>query len=786
MPLIFESRGVAYVLACAALGALLLSASATRAAPPVVPEHDLECGDTFACPPEIRRRVDFWIEVFRSWRTDQLVFHDRENPSRVYSVIDSRHSCSGARTPRAVEAERDRVEKMLRTLAKKATWKEPGWTRAERRYLALFPERNADEIARAAKQVRCQTGNRDRFREALKRYGRYKDDILEVLREHDLSEDILYLPFVESAFNPKAYSRAGAAGLWQIMPATARKLGLQLDATMDERFDPRRATRAAAKYLRHSTDVLTEVAHELDDSVQPWHINPFVITSYNYGLTGMARAMRSVGPDYVEVLDKYRSRSFRTAVRNFYASFLAARYVARNADKYFGPIKSDDGNAVARVVLKRPTSVDRITKVFNVDRDTVEELNPALTRYVWKGWRLIPEGYALSLPARAGGWASRVAELEALPAEEPQLSGRQYVVQRGDTACEIARAFAVECKDLVQLNGLGRRALIRVGQKLDIPGKPKPSPSQRVASAEGGYYTVRRGDTACEIAKSFGVGCRELIRVNGLGSRAIIHIGQKLRIPGLPRVAAAEDGQYTVRRGDTACGIAKSFKVDCQVLIRANGLGSRAVIRVGQTLRIPGLEQTTRVAAADGREEGGDDPSQSGAEPPPDEDTAPIPKLMDEVNVAVRVVQDDGGSRYVTTVLPEETLGHYADWLGLGGTRKLRSLNGMSRTARLRSGSTIALPIANDDERLAFEASRFEFHQTLVDQFNQHYQVAGIEEHTVQVGDTLWKLADRYDIPYWFLRRINSNVLAPVVGQTIRVPVVEARDESGQPLVEGD
>jgi membrane-bound lytic murein transglycosylase D len=713
--------------------AFLLLVSASHAKPPVVESHDLQCNDAFPCPPEIHRRVDFWIKVFRTWGTDQIVFHDRAHPARVYSVITSKATCRHSRSAHAVEAERKRVEQMLRTVAKKATWAKPGWTREERAYLDLFPNKDPDEIAGAANRVRCQEGNRDRFQEALKRYGRYKNIIIDVLKKYNLSEDILYLPFVESAYNPQAYSSAGAAGLWQIMPATARKLGLQLDATMDERFDPHRATLAAVKYLRRSTDVLTEVARELDGSVKPAQVNPFVITSYNYGITGMARAIRSVGPDYIDVLDKYRSQSFRTAVRNFYASFLAARYVARNADKYFGKVETDDELDVAQVVLKQPTSVERIVRVFGVGEDTIKGLNPALTRYVWKGWRLMPGGYALNIPRRAGGWDKQVSKLEQLPPEQPQLSGRKYVVARGDTACEIAKAFSVHCRDLIQLNSLGRRALIRVGQKLDIPGQPKPTASQRVASAQDGHYVVRKGDTACEIARSFRMDCRQLIRVNGLGSRAIIHIGQKLRIPGL-------EGKTQVAKAEPKAG-------------------------------------------KDAEGSAGDEQAESGAGP---ENNGPIPDLMAEIDVAVRVVQADGKTRYLARVLPEETLGHYADWLGLGGTRELRKMNNISSSGELRSGEAIELPISDDTERLAFESDRFEFHQTLVDEFNQHYTVTGVDDYTVKPGDTLWRIAERHNIPYWVLRRINHDTDSPRIGETVRVPVVAARREDKKPMVENN
>jgi len=862
MPVAWHGRAAAVLCLLAALAALL-SPRPVEAAPPQVERHDLQCGDAFACPPEIRRRVDFWIKVFRAWGTDQLVFHDRASPARVYSVITSEHSCRHARPGGPVEAERERVENMLRTVARKASWAEPGWTEAERAYLALFPGRDPDEIRRAAKRVRCQQGNRDRFQQALQRYGRYRNRVLEVLREHELSQDLLYLPFVESAYNPRAYSRAGAAGLWQIMPATARQLGLQLDATLDERFDPERATLAAARYLRNSTDRLTKLARQIDPAAPLSQINPFVITSYNYGVTGMARAMRSVGPDYIELLDKYRSRSFRTAVRNFYASFLAARYVARNADKYFGPIQGDPALRLEQVVLERPTSADRIVAVFGLDRETVKRLNPALTRYIWKGWRLIPSGYALNLPARDQGWSARITRLKSLPAEAPQLSGRQYVVERGDTACEIARAFAVSCKDLVQLNGLGRRALIRVGQELNIPGKPRPSASQRVAAAEDGYYEVRRGDTACEIARSFEVDCKALMRVNGLGDRGIIHIGQKLQIPGrdtgAARVAAA--GHYEVRPGDTPCEIAASFEVDCKALMHANGLRDSTPIRVGQQLAIPGRAAGARtVAAAEryyevrqgdtpceiaesfhvgckalmrangladgtllrigqklelpGRGAGAETVAGAAAEaertvaaeepvdvasaaPAPEQrsagavppasgaaETGPVVELMEEIDVSVNVTRDGDATAYRIRVLPGETLGHYADWLGLGGTAALRRLNDLPYGTGLRLDTVVELPIDSDAERASFETSRFEYHQTLVDEFNQHYEVTDVRGYTVKLGDTMWKIARRHNLPYWVLSRANRDVSNPGVGETVDVPVIEARSEANQPLVD--
>ena len=142
-----------------------------------------------------------------------------------------------------------------------------------------------------------------------------------ILAENNLPPDIRYLPFVESSYNPAAHSKAGAAGLWQIMPATARSLGLELNATQDERLEPEAATRAAAKYLVDATRRLLKVSRSKNASIQPELVNPFVITSYNYGVNGMRRAINRIGPDYMQVLNRYKSPSFQVAVEKLLCQF---------------------------------------------------------------------------------------------------------------------------------------------------------------------------------------------------------------------------------------------------------------------------------------------------------------------------------------------------------------------------------------------------------------------------------------------------------------------------------
>lgn len=562
-----------------AVASFALSAGlSARAEPYRVPVNRLACSAELPCPPELQRRVDFWVTVFAEHGADTVILHDASVPERVFSILKTEADCSRRRPPAVITRERKRVQGSLRKLA--AEWGQDaatGWNAEERHMAELFRGTGPAELRAAAGRIRCQDGNRDRFLEGLRRYGAYRDVVVDALKEASLPTDLQYLPFVESSYEPKARSRVGAAGLWQIMPRTGRRLGLTINSAVDERLDPVAASRAAARYLADSRDALTAVARRSRPNVAAADLNPFIVTSYNYGVGGMSRALRQFGPDFVTVLERYRGRSFRVAVKNFYASYLAARHVAINGHAYFGSVALYPPLSDQHARLPRANSAGRVAKHFGVSVEDLKELNPALSGQVWRGRRLIPAGHELRLPVRTGGWAAQVAALDDLPVEKVELTGAEYRVQRGDTACGVARRHGVSCQELIAENGLGRRAVIRVGQLLTIPGRVAPA-----AAGPGGDYVVRPGDSPCRIATRHGVDCSALLAANGLSRRSTIHPGQTLAIPG------SEGAAYRVRRGDTACGIARRHGVDCDALLSANGLGRRSTIHPGQTLTIPG------------------------------------------------------------------------------------------------------------------------------------------------------------------------------------------------------
>lgn len=547
--------------------------------------YPLQCHDTFFCPSSLLSRVGFWVEVFSRWDTDTAIFHDKENPHRVFSTISRNDGCRNSRNGDAIDKERSNLKNLLQSLSAKLEAGRSLSSREQQLYDA-FGNVSHREVKAASERIRCQSGNKDRMRTALANFHQYRPAILDALESQNLSLELQYLPFVESAFNPKALSHVGAAGLWQIMPATGRSLGMWVDNVVDERYDPKRASYGAAKYFRNSVDELSEVAFENGYTVTPRELNPFVITSYNYGVAGMKRAIKQVGLDYERLLSEYQSPNFQTAVRNFYASFLAARHVAKNSQQFFGEVPPNpDGvtHSYNEVSLTRSTSVKRIVSVLGIKRETLQALNPALNRVVWNDKALVPKSFKLNLPYQDNGWDNQIATMMQLPQEYEVPGYVWHRVRSGDTACGVAQRYGASCNALFKLNGLNRNGTIYVGKSIKVPtsnGGISVSSAGLAATGSTSTYRVRSGDTSCSIARRHTMKCDEFLAINGLNMKSIIRIGQSVKV-------SSNDSWHIVRRGQNACGIAESYRVSCTALLSANQLSRNSIIQIGQRLRIP-------------------------------------------------------------------------------------------------------------------------------------------------------------------------------------------------------
>jgi len=476
---------------------------------------------SFPRPPGLEPDILFWTKVYTEVDTRGGLIHDSSRLGVVYEVLRFPEDAGRRTQRRLVKAAKQRYKNILRQLAR---GKRENLSEEQARVLALWPEGVSNKHLRAA-AGRLRFGQSDKFRAGLARAVVWEAHIREILAEQGLPAELVALPHVESSFNPKARSRVGAAGLWQFTRSTGRRF-MRIDRSVDERMDPYLSTVAAAQLLS-----LNYVA------TGTW---PLAITSYNHGAAGMRRAARKLGTkDITRIVREYKSRRFGFASRNFYVAFLAAVEIHFNPGKYFDDIPRRSVPATQLVRVPDYVSVDTLQRMLGIDRDVLRENNPALRPSVWRGAKYVPRGYELRIPASEPR-DEVLAALSQIREDErygSQQRDRYYKVRRGNTLAGIAKYFAVDIDDLVAVNDLKNRHSIRAGQILALPlpdgvkvdpaasvpsASPTPTQPQPTLVAENGQYTVRRGDSVWLIARRLGVDEETLASLNDLGDEGRI------------------------------------------------------------------------------------------------------------------------------------------------------------------------------------------------------------------------------------------------------------------------
>jgi membrane-bound lytic murein transglycosylase D len=436
-----------------------------------------EAADTFAHPPELEPDVRFWIRVYTEVTTDQGLLHDDWNLGLVYEVLRFDPADSPRQRERIVAQAKAHYAELLRRFAAGAT---DNLTAHEKRILHAFGEKTTPAQFRdAIDRIRFQLGQADRFHEGLLRAQAYEVNISRVLADRGVPAEIGALPHVESSFNPAAYSRVGAAGLWQFMPGTARRY-MRVDGLVDQRLDPYSATEAAANLMLYNYRLLGS-----------W---PLAVTAYNHGPGGLRRAQDELGTSSIAVIVKrYQGATFGFASRNFYVAFLAALEVDRNAEKYFGPLTHLPDAQSTVVVLPDYIPVDALAKAFKADLGALRVLNPALRPPIWNKARFVPRGYALRVPGSpqpaeiAAAWAGLAPTTRYVV----QRNDGPHRVRRGETLAGIAAASGVSLNQLLAANGWsGTRELAR-GEVVHIP-----VPASRAEASVAGAATPATPATA--------------------------------------------------------------------------------------------------------------------------------------------------------------------------------------------------------------------------------------------------------------------------------------------------
>jgi membrane-bound lytic murein transglycosylase D len=414
-----------------------------------------ETSDAFAYPPELEPDVRFWIRVYTEVTTDQGLLHDDWYLGLVYEVLRFDPSDSPRQREHIVEQAKARYAALLRRFAAGDT---ENLTPHERRILHDFGDKTTPAGYREAiERIRFQLGQADRFHEGLIRAQAYEASISRVLADRGVPPEIGALPHVESSFNPAAYSRVGAAGLWQFMPGTARRY-MRVDGVVDQRLDPYSATEAAANLMLYNYRLLGS-----------W---PLAVTAYNHGPGGLRRAQDELGTNNIAVIVKhYQGATFGFASRNFYVAFLAALEVDRNAEKYFGPLTHLPDTQSTVVTLPDYVAVDALARAFKADLGALRVLNPALRPPIWNKSRLVPRGYELRIPGTLPAADITAAWTRLAPAERfvAQRNDGTHRARRGETLAGIAAVSGVALNRLLAANGLSATRELTRGEVVHIP-----------------------------------------------------------------------------------------------------------------------------------------------------------------------------------------------------------------------------------------------------------------------------------------------------------------------------
>jgi membrane-bound lytic murein transglycosylase D len=493
--------------------------------------YDDESSAEFRVSAVLRGRVDFWKDIFTRYGAAQMVVHHRDFPQIVFGVIDLSKEKA---TLTAAQFEKHKsnvakstikeIEAQLQALAKGENVESAFQARVKAELLRRgLP---VSDVSRWVKDglIRTQTGIRERYAEAIQRAWRYMPVMEEIfVKEFGLPKELTRLPFIESSFDYSAHSSVGAAGIWQFMPRTARVYKMAVGRYVDERRDPIKATRAAAKYLKTAYDALGS-----------W---PLAIVSYNHGVGGVRKKLKHANTrDLEAIIEDPNERYFGFASTNFYPEFLAAIEVYENHQQFFPEVKQLAPLEVASYRIPRSVAVGSLIKQLGVSVDELKEANYALLNPVWSGRARIPAGYTFHVPVQYKSRGDAVLQhfdtvkvsersLRVIPVSASASTSNYYRVRRGDSLYSIARKHGISVAELKSRNDLST-SRIYTGQKLQMGGMPEKAESQ------GQYRTIKiqRGDSLGKLAERYGVSVQHMRELNALKSN-LIKVGQSIRVP---------------------------------------------------------------------------------------------------------------------------------------------------------------------------------------------------------------------------------------------------------------
>lgn len=416
----------------------------------------------FVVPEGIRDMVDYWVAVFGRFSEDQYIFSHADDVSLVYAVLDMAQvnaevfgmSDDRAKTfkQQLLDEERTRIRRLLSGLSEKMSSRSP-LTSEERRIARLFSGNTKVSLAEAARSenIRIQEGQGSRFRQAIALSGQYMEQMEKIFAAKGVPRELTRIPFVESMFNIRALSSAGARGLWQFIDATG-KLYLKIDSIADERLDPILSTYAAADHLKSDYEKLGSWA--------------LAINAYNTGAGRIMAAKEQLKTDDISlIIKKFEDPAYQFYSRNYYPEFLAALHVYDNYESYFGHVEKMPPLNFEFFFPPARTNLNGLADRLGISPDLLARLNPALSSSVINGTAPLPSGYVVKVPEGYG----KKFDLALLEMKRERENVKWHMVAQGETIESIAEIYGLSTELLEEYNQLFPNERLKKGTVLSIP-----------------------------------------------------------------------------------------------------------------------------------------------------------------------------------------------------------------------------------------------------------------------------------------------------------------------------
>jgi membrane-bound lytic murein transglycosylase D len=428
------------------------------------------------------------------------------------------------------------------------------------------------------------TRGRGTLEAALARGGRYRGMIEPILKQEGVPQDLIYLAQAESGFRPLAVSRAGARGMWQFMASRARAYGLERDWWVDERQDPEKSTRAAARHL-----------HDLYNEFGDWYL---AMAAYNSGPGTVQSAVKRTG--YADFWQLYKRNVLPKETRNYVPIILAVTIMAKNPQQYgLEDVVAEKPLPFDTVKIDYPVDLRLVAECVDESVSTLQQINPSLLRLT------TPKSQEFDLHLPVGSREHYLSAIAAIP-PDMRVWWRYHDVQPGDTLASLARSYHTTRVAIAEANGLTQDEDLLPESKLIIPVAPgkHPAGEEMAYSRRATVYKVRRSDTVETVADNFAVPPSMVRRWNHLRGDSLR--GHRIVYVHLPVTPGSEEAQvvapksksrktlhtaaatrvvrHKVQPGETLYSIAKSHNTSVAVLKQNNG--NLATLRPGMILII--------------------------------------------------------------------------------------------------------------------------------------------------------------------------------------------------------